>query len=138
MYKNAVWFSRHEPTVEQIKDAARMGYIIVGVVAGRELGAFNMTMGEDINCVLRSIRGLIEFNKAMAVFGVPSTPILNVMAIEMETEMTAEDVENGRQDAHEGYFKRTVPFYAAWNVQRSVEGGKPTFEHNGWFQVGRI
>ena len=26
--------------------------------------------------------------------------------------------------------------YAAWNVQRSTEGGKPTFEHRRWCFVG--
>jgi hypothetical protein len=31
-----------------------------------------------------------------------------------------------------------IPCFAAWNVMRSVEGGKPTFEDRQWLGIGRI
>jgi len=72
----------------------------------------------DRDAMMVALRELVVRNGAEAIFGVAPTPILGAM--------------------HRGILgsKRTVPFYASWNVARSVEGGKPSFEHFLFEEVG--
>lgn len=114
----AVWFSRHAPTAAQIADVRICGHHLVEVQTGMMLGAQPINTFAERDAMMVAIRELVSQTGAQAIFGVAPTPILNAML--------------------RGLFgaKRTVPFYAAWNVQRSAEGGKPTFEHFLFEMVG--
>ena len=126
--KNAIWFSRHLPTAEQVADAEEMGYRIIGtetgadekaklvLAAGQLFGGRNMETEADAHVVVAGIWDLATTNGAEAIFGVPSVPILWKMA----GLMSGMDV------------------FAAWNVTRSAEGGKPTFQHRCWCCVGYL
>jgi predicted dehydrogenase len=37
-----------------------------------------------------------------------------------------------------GEWGRVLTCYAAWNIQRSTDGGKPTFEHRRFCCVGAL
>lgn len=89
--------------------------VLVGIDEGMALGAQNIQTEEDRDAVLLKLRQLIEAHAATRVYGVFPTPI------------AAEFREDGK-----------VACFAAWNVQRSAEGGKPTFCHKAWLRVGAL
>lgn len=130
--KKAIWFSRHQPSREQIEDAARMGYDLEVTPEGTSLGALDLRDNGD---VLACVSGLLEHcaeTGSVAIFGVFAAPILAQIA------RTSEDIRQRGEcvDPHGG----NGDFYcfAAWNVMRSQEGGKPTFEHRQWLGIGRL
>lgn len=119
--RKALWFSRHEPTEVQREQIAAMGMELVAVEEGKALGAISIETDADLDRVVAGLLALAtthELNvNSGAIFGVPSTPLLGYM-----------------QRCYEECL--CVDFYAAWNVTRSVEGGKPTFAHKKWVLVG--
>lgn len=132
--KKAIWFSRHNPTKEQIADAEWIGYRIEGIELGQKLGAIELKNNYDVRAVVTDLLALLPKFEAKAIFGVPPTPIVRLFA---HTALDA--VERGK------FFITLndssiwdVPFYAAWNVQRSVEGEGPAFSHKEWCLVGFI
>jgi hypothetical protein len=117
----AVWFSRHQPTVEQIDGARALGYLLVAIPDGLALGAISIDDEVDLDLILIHIRGLVSAHSARAVFGVFPTPLLG------ELEAVDEDTPPA-----------SVSCYAAWNVSRTVPGGKPTFTHKSWVYLGHL
>jgi hypothetical protein len=125
--KNAVWFSRHQPTNEQIADASAMGFKIVAIEPGKVLGAVDIRDNGDVKSVVSGVLAQVAEHRAEAVFGVPSAPILAQLA-----RTAADAVQRGAFESAD------VPFFAAWNVSRSVEGGRPTFSHKSWCLIGHL
>lgn len=121
--KNAIWFSRHKPTAEQLREIEAIPYQLVGIEEGMALGARALTSDEDVKAVMDGIAQQLVAHKAEAIFGVFPTPILAWW-------------DEGAEQAR--YMESSVPRYpcfAAWNVQRSEEGKPPTFCHKKWLQV---
>jgi hypothetical protein len=110
--RNAIWFSRHQTTAEQIADAESIGFSISGVARGMELGAISLTSVQDVEYVNNELHNLCHDCRAIAIFGVIPVPLRAYWL------------------AH----RKSCParVWEAWNVQRTVEGGKPTFAHKGW------
>lgn len=114
----AVWFSRHAPTTAQLADVRLLGHHLVDVETGMDLGQMAVNSFADRDAMMGALLNYVVRNGAQAIFGVAPTPILNAMHREVLAS------------------RRTVPFYAAWNVARSADGGKPTFEHFLFEEVG--
>lgn len=123
--KNAIWFSRHKPTAEQLQEIAAGPYQLVGIEEGMALGAKSLTSDEDVKAVMDGIAKQLVTHKAEAVFGVFPTPIL------AQWDLRAE------QAYFMGYNVPRYPCFASWNVQRSEEGKPPTFSHKQWLEVTR-
>lgn len=121
--KNAIWFSRHKPTADQLQEIAAGPYQLVGIEEGMALGAQSLTSDEDVEAVMDGIaKNLVAF-KAEAIFGVFPTPILAWWDL-------------GAEQAHFlGSNVPRFPCFASWNIQRSQEGKPPTFIHRQWMQV---
>ena len=121
--KKAIWFSRHQPTVSQINDAMKGVNIwdveIVAIPEGMALGSINLETDGDVTKVVAAIRDLVQKHKADMVLGVFPVPIQSLLA------------SHGEAD-------QATPCFASWNVQRSAEGGKPTFTHKEWVFVGAL
>lgn len=123
--KNVIWFSRHQPTPEQLAEIAGKGWQIHDLEASLRLGAMNIQDDGDVNAVGSALLALVAECDAVAIIGVWTAPMMEALA------RTAQDsVQNGEW--------RGVPCYAAWNVTRPVEGGKPEFEHRRFCCVGRL
>jgi len=131
--KTAIWFSRHQPTAEQIADASAKGFEIVAIETGKALGAVDIRDNGDVKAVVSGVLAQVGEHKAAAIFGVPSAPILAQLA-----RTAADAVQRGAFAPVDGEENGDVPFFAAWNVSRSVDGGKPTFAHQSWCMVGHL
>lgn len=117
----AAWFSRHEPTPAQIDEAAAYGYDIVAIEEGITLGSVSINDADTLELVMDSIKGLLIMEDATAIFGVFPVPVLAYMR---RTQL-------GNDGA-------IVNCYSSWNVSRTPEGGRPTFEHKEWCLIGAM
>ena len=122
---NAVWFSRHAPTEEQLAEIEEMCYQLIDIPSGMGLGSRSINSDNDLADMVKSIRVLVERGGARAIFGVFPAP-LQWMLVE------------GVYYSHVGNNLVTdgVGCYASWNVSRMVEGGKPSFTHKRFVSVG--
>lgn len=121
---NAIWISRHAATQAQVLEIYHYANNIVAADAGLELGGRSINSDEDLAKYMRDLRALIKEHRIEAVFGVIPTPVLGRLF-----RAASVSIMNGDWTA-------PVPVYAAWNIQRSPEGGKPTFEHHSFVCVG--
>jgi hypothetical protein len=128
----AIWFSRHQPSREQIKDAAYRGYDLVVTETGTSLGAMNLGDDGDVRACVSGLMAHCAETGAVAIFGVFAAPILAQLA------RTAEDIRQRGEYVDPEGGHGDFPCFAAWKVKRSQEGGKPTFEHRGWVAIGRL
>lgn len=123
---NAIWFSRHAPSAAQVQEIAAMGYEIAALDDGLRLGAVTLADDGDLNAVLSALLGLAVEHGAEACFGVFAAPVQECL------HRTANDAVQA------GEWPKTLTCYAAWNVQRSADGGKPTFAHLRFCCVGAL
>ena len=113
--RTAIWFSRHALTHSQRTEIYSRFDIILEVP---QLSNISINSTEFFLSVLSELRSVIKNNNACAIFGVFPTPIASCIS--------------GGSD--EG----TIPCYASWNIQRSILGEKPTFEHHKFLIVGHL
>ena len=123
--KNVLWFSRHQPTPEQLSEIASHGWQIAGIDDGIKLGAMNLMDDGDVHAVGTALLSLAEEHSAVAIIGVWTAPMQELL------------VRTAQDSVQMGWWCG-VPCYAAWNVTRPVEGGKPVFEHRRFCSVGRL
>lgn len=126
MKKRALWFSRHAPTAAQVAGIAAMGYEIAALDDGIRLGAMNLADDGDLKAVLSALLGLAAQHEAEVCFGVFAAPVQECL------HRTANDAVQA------GDWGSALTCYAAWNVMRSADGGKPTFEHRRFCCVGAL
>ena len=126
MTKKAIWFSRHAPSAAQLAEIAAMGFELAALDDGLRLGAMNLFDDGDLAAVLSALLELASDHMAEAVYGVFAAPVQECL------HRTANDAVRA------GEWGRVLTCYAAWNVQRSADGGKPTFEHRKFCCVGAL
>lgn len=129
--RRALWFSRHNPTNEQLNDAQLKGYEIIVNSMGLALGKMDLKCNNDI---ITCIEGLVEEaikNDCTSFFGVFPTPIL------MQIARTSDDILFYGPSLSSGKYW-DYPCFAAWNIMRSNEGEKPTFDHKEWIRIGHL
>lgn len=110
-----------------------MGFEIVSIETGKTLGSVDIKDKGDVKAVVCGVLAQVAEHKAAAIFGVPSSPILAQLA-----RTAADAMQRGSLSPVDGQENGDVPFFAAWNVSRSAEGGKPTFAHQAWCLVGHL
>ena len=124
--KTAIWFSRHQPTADQIADAAAMGFILVVDADATKTAGLSIETELDVDYVMEFFTTGIAADVA-AIFGVFAAPVQSAIWHRDYWGMVGLSSRGVRLD-----------FFAAWNVQRPQEGGKPTFVHKQFVQVGSI
>jgi hypothetical protein len=121
----AIWFSRHDPTVEQVADVEANGNTLVAIEDGKRLGAISIETDEDLHRVIGDLIALARTHEAYVIYGVFPVP--------MSEQLLRNDAASYNDDDHDYDY---LTCKASWNVMRSVEGGKPTFKHKQWVYVG--
>lgn len=107
----AIWFSRHEMTAEQAAEIAAAGYEVVKDSKFTEFAGHNMTSDEEVMETIKYMM-LLRNSGVQRFYGV-FPPVLRAKLL-----------------AWTGTFGgNTLELWEAWNVQRSPNGGKPSFEH---------
>lgn len=123
--KNVLWFSRHQPTPAQLTECEQRGWHIVALDKGVYLGARTIMDDGDVYAIGQALLGLAAEHNAAAIVGVWTAPMQEALA------RTAQDaVQRGEWQG--------VECYAAWNVTRPAEFGKPVFEHSRFCAVGHL
>jgi hypothetical protein len=130
--KKAMWFFRHQPSRDQIEDAAQMGYALEVTPEGIALGTMDIRDNGDVLACVSGLLAHCASRGAVAIFGVFATPVLAQIA------RTAEDIRQRGECVEPFDGRGDYPCFAAWNVMRSVEGAKSTFEHRQWLGIGRL
>ena len=106
-----VWFSRHEITAEQSAEIAAAGYEVMEDCKLRDYAAMNITSDEEITEVIKYMQ-FLKNSGVQRFYGVFPAVIRSALL------------------AWTGMFGgNTLELWESWNVQRSPDGGKPTFEH---------
>jgi len=123
--RKILWFSRHQPTAEQIAEIReRFPGFEIDIDFGIELGSRNLNNRQDLENVLAEIGRL----KPQAIYGVFPTPILAKM----------HSFEVGMHFMASCKGLPYVPCFAAWNVNRAPEGERPAFQHKIFLLIGRL
>jgi len=125
----ALWVSRHEATQEQLKELAATGDMLVALEEGKELGSRNLAADEDVEAFMTTLHALIRREGVEAVYGVFAVPVQHKLV--QETMEICARTEAGWEDP-------TADCFSAWNIQRTGEGQKSTFEHKRFIWVGDI
>ena len=106
-----VWFSRHAMTEAQAEEIAAAGYEVGKDCKLTELAGVNITSDEEVMEVIKYMQ-LLKNSGVQRFYGVFPPALRSALM------------------AWSGMFSgNTIELWESWNVQRSPDGGKPTFEH---------
>lgn len=123
--QNAIWFSRHNPSAEQLAEIAGEGNALVAIEEGIALGSRNINSEDDLDDVVRHIRALARKHSAWTIYGVFPVPVLGVMC--SYVGVSYDDTPG-----------RGLHCFSAWNVTRSNDGEKPSFSHKKFLFIGML
>jgi len=105
--KKAIWFSRHPLSISQREEISSMGFSVEERI---DLGSINISDEDDA----QEVYAKLAKESPTAIFGVFAAPIAG--------EFFAR--------------KSKIKLFAAWNIMRSIDGGKPSFAHKKFVQIG--
>jgi hypothetical protein len=124
--RKIVWFSRHEITASQIREARKIVRNEDAEINWMKVeGETSIEDDVTATAVTAEILDKAERLGGGYVFGVFPPPILNRIA-----HIVGMAIDRG------DHRKDCVAFYTPWNVARTPEGGKPTFEHKCFLWIG--
>lgn len=107
----AVWFSRHALTEAQAEEIAAAGYEIIEDSFASAMARKNLASDEEVTEVIKYMQ-LLKNSGVRRFYGVFPPAIRSALL------------------AWTGMFSgNTIELWESWNVQRSPDGGKPSFEH---------
>lgn len=124
--QNAIWFSRHNPSAEQLAEIAGEGRALIALEEGIALGSRSIDSEEDRDEVIMRIRELARKHSAHAIYGVFPAPVLAVMCY------------NYVGVSYDDTAGRGLHCFSAWNVTRAKEGEKPSFAHKKFLFIGML
>lgn len=116
--ENVLWFSRHEPTAEQIKEITEDGTRLIRTDKLKALAELQIDNQEQACAVYNALVVISQELGAERVYGVWPVDLLALF-------------HRIRATGH------LLPFgvYGAANKKRALEGQMPTFEHREWLRI---
>lgn len=108
----AVWFSRHSITKEQAAEIAAAGYELIDDAKASDMAKQNITSEDDVHNIIIRFQLLRDIYGVGRFYGV-FPPVLRSALLAWRGEFGGNPVE----------------LWEAWNIQRTPDGGKATFEH---------
>lgn len=109
-----IWFSRHQIADSQMMEIKDRHGIDVEIINFGKEASVNLNTDDDADKLMDDFLHTLMAKEIAGIYGVFPTPIQSFIS----RNFTG------------------VPCFAAWNVQRSVEGEKPTFVHKKFCRVG--
>lgn len=107
-----IWFSRHDITEAQAEEITAAGYEIIEDSFASAMARKNLASDEEVMEVIMYMQQLLRNSGVQRFYGVFPPAIRSALL------------------AWTGMFGgNTLELWESWNVQRSPDGGKPTFEH---------
>ena len=107
-----IWFSRHALTESQSAEIAAAGYEVIEDAKISEMAKQNLASESEVMDVIVHMQVLRDRYAVNRFYGVFPPALRSALL------------------AWTGMFGgNTVELWEAWNIQRSQDGGKPTFEH---------
>lgn len=110
--KKCIWFSRHSMTEAQAEEIAAAGYEVIEDSNLKGFAGKNMTSDEEVIDVIMRFQLLRDMEGVKRFYGV-FPPALRSSLLTWREKLGGAPIE----------------LWESWNIQRSPEGGKPTFEH---------
>ena len=107
-----IWFSRHDMTEAQAAEIAAAGYEVYKDAFVAKMATANMTSDEEVMEVITYIYLLRDRAGIRRFYGV-FPPVLRSALLTWREKFGGLPIE----------------LWEAWNIQRSPDGGKPSFEH---------
>lgn len=111
----AIWFSRHAITAEQAAEIAAAGYEVLEDAKVSEMATANITSDEEVMEIIKYMM-LLRNSGVQRFYGV------------FPAALRAALLQFGGN---------TLELWEAWNVQRTPDGGKPSFEHKKFVMTFR-
>lgn len=106
-----IWFSRHALTEAQAEEIAAAGYEIIEDSFASAMARKNLASDEEVTEVIKYMQ-LLKNSGVQRFYGVFPAVLRSALL------------------AWTGMFSgNTIELWEAWNIQRTPDGGKPTFEH---------
>lgn len=99
------------PTDDQLKEISNMGFGIVNLERGMDIGRINFQTENEVRVIADMICAIEDVKAIFGVFPAPLQEALN-------------------------WTRGLKPMYSAWNVQRMEEGKPATFTHLRFCKVG--
>lgn len=107
-----IWFSRHAMTEAQAAEIAAAGYQVIEDAKVSTMAMANMTSDEEVRETIMYMQQLLRNSGVQRFYGVFPPAIRSALL------------------AWTGMFSgNTIELWESWNINRSPDGGKPTFEH---------
>ena len=107
-----IWFSRHALTEAQAEEIAAAGYEVMEDCKLRDYAAMNLASDEEVMEIIMYMMLLRDRYAVNRFYGVFPAALRSALL------------------AWTGKFGgNSVELWESWNIQRSPENGKPTFEH---------
>ena len=106
-----IWFSRHALTPAQLAELKEEHGDDVRILIPSALSSKELNTEDDALDVHDKLCTYAAKHRACAIYGVLAAPMFYAI------------------DERNTYPRLKLPFYTAWNVQRTKQGEKPTFEH---------
>lgn len=111
MKSKAIWFSRHDITDDQAAEIAAAGYEVITDGNLKGFAVKNMTSDEEVMEIVMYMM-LLRNGGIRRFYGV-FPPALRALLLKLKEKLGGGPIE----------------LWESWNIQRSPDGGKPTFEH---------
>ena len=107
----------------------------MAVAEGMEVGGRGLQDENDVAQAIGAIQALVAEYGVVAIYGVFPAALQEALAHRMESyAVRIADSATGEYDPADA----GVPCFAAWNIMRAADGGRPTFEHRRFCYVGRL
>ena len=111
--KIVAWCSRHNPTIEQLQEISKKGWVLLQDNKLKELFSKNVTENVEVRELVDQLVDYIKERNIDALVGVFAAPIRAELFARAQFDSDLIGLE----------------LYEAWNIKRTEEGKSPIFQH---------
>jgi len=121
----ALWYSKYEPTEEQLEDFRTTNRVLIQLKETKELATMTLRNDDHVKETVRKITQVVKEKYIHEVYGffpIPFTPHLMLSHEDLEKNNTGKVV--------------LIPCFSSWTIKEDKAGSKPVFYQ--WVHVGYL